>query len=144
MSITQISVFVESRPGHLVRVLSVLGDNDINIHGFSAGDTGEYGIVRFVVDKPVQAAEVLQAAGFACRVSDVLCAKLDDKPGELRHVLSVFGECGINIVYCYSLSSTFIAFAVKDLDAAAKALAQSDITLVSQEEMVRSLAGEAM
>lgn len=144
MSITQTSVFVESRPGHLVRVLSVLSRNNISIHGFSAGDTGEYGIVRFVVDEPGLAFEKLTEAGFACRQSEVLCVKLSHEPGALEHVLDVFGTCGINIVYCYSLASTYIAIAVKNVDAAVDALKKSDIALVNHEEMVRSLADEAM
>ena len=73
MAITQISVFVESRPGHLVRTLSVFSEAGINVRDFSAGDTGEYGIVRFIVDKPDQALALLAERGAAARASEVLC-----------------------------------------------------------------------
>lgn len=144
MSITQISVFVESRPGHLVRTLGAFADADINVRGFSAGDTGEYGIVRFVVDQPEKALQLLQERGAAARASQVLCARLDDKPGELEHVMEVCAEAGINVVYCYSLASTFIALSVKDVEAAEAALSDADIDLIDQAELARSLAGVAM
>ena len=67
MSITQISVFVESKPGHMGRVLGAFSTNGINVHGFSASDTGEYGILRFVVDNSDRALEVLQGLGSATR-----------------------------------------------------------------------------
>ena len=141
MAITQISVFVESRPGHLVRTLSVFSEAGINVRGFSAGDTGEYGIVRFIVDKPDEALALLAERGAAARASEVLCARLDDTPGELRHVMAVCADHGINVVYCYSLASTYIALSVKDIAAAEAALADADIALVGQEELSRALAG---
>ena len=144
MAITQISVFVESRPGHLVRTLAVFSEAGINVRGFCAGDTGEYGIVRFIVDKPDEALELLAERGAAARASSVLCVRLADEPGALRHVMEVFARSGVNIVYCYSLASTFIALSVKDLEGAEAALAGADIELVDQAELARSLAGVAL
>ena len=144
MAITPISVVVESRPGHLVRTLSVFSEAGINVRGFSAGDTGEYGIVRFIVDKPDQALALLAERGAAARASEVLCVRLADEPGALRHVMEACSEAGINIVYCYSLASTFIALSVKDIASAERALAGADIELVDQAELARSLAGVAL
>ncbi len=52
MSVQQISVFLESRPGHLRRVLDAFEDAHVSVRGFTAADTGDYGIVRFIVDEP--------------------------------------------------------------------------------------------
>ena len=52
MSVQQISVFLESRPGHLRRVLDAFEDAHVSVRGYSASDTGDYGIVRFIVDAP--------------------------------------------------------------------------------------------
>ena len=144
MSITQISVFVESRPGHLVRTLDAFAQAGIQVRGFCAGDTGEYGIVRFIVDKPDQALALLAERGAAALASEVLCVRLADEPGALRHVMEACSEAGINIVYCYSLASTFIALSVKDIASAERALAGADIELVDQAELARSLAGVAL
>ena len=135
MSVTQISHFVESRPGHLIRALDVFESLDINVRGFSAGDTGEYDIVRFIVDRPEEALAHLHKKGAAAKASQVICVKLDDKPGELRRVLGIIADHGINIVYCYSLVSTYIAVSVKDIEEAERLLENAPITMVTQEEI---------
>ncbi len=127
MSVTQISVFVESRPGHLARTLEAFSDGSISIKGFSAADTGEYGVVRFVVDKPQEALALLADRGMAARASDVLT------PGELLRVLELMAEKGINVVYCYSIAATYFVFSVKDIDQAEAALKEAPIDLATQE-----------
>ena len=69
MSVSQISVFIESEPGHLVRVLDSFVEAGVNVRGYSASDTGDYGIVRFIVDNPDAALAVLreQNGGHAWR-----------------------------------------------------------------------------
>ena len=74
MSVQQISVFLESRPGHLRRVLDAFEDAHVSVRGYSASDTGDYGIVRFIVDAPDKALAVLQDMGAAATQTDVLCA----------------------------------------------------------------------
>ena len=80
MSVQQISVFLESQPGHLRRVLDAFEDAHVSVRGYSASDTGDYGIVRFIVDAPDKALAVLRDMGAAATSSDVLCARLDDTP----------------------------------------------------------------
>ncbi|MFQ9179282.1 MAG: hypothetical protein ACLR3C_04710 [Eggerthella lenta] len=115
MSVQQISVFLESRPGHLRRVLDAFEDAHVSVRGYSASDTGDYGIVRFIVDAPDKALAVLQDMGAAATQTDVLCARLDDVPGELARVMGIMADCGINVTYSYSLISTYIALSVKDI-----------------------------
>ncbi|MEG0322681.1 MAG: amino acid-binding protein, partial [Raoultibacter sp.] len=87
MSVSQISVFLESRPGHLKRVLELFESEEISVRGYSASDTGDYGIVRFIVDDPDRALEALEASGAAANKSEVLCAQLEDKPGVLAQLM---------------------------------------------------------
>ena len=136
MSVKQISVFMESRPGHMGRVLTAFEQAHINVRGFSASDTGDYGIVRCIVDKPEAALEVLQERGAAAKMTDILCVRLDDKPGELARVMSVFAACQINVIYSYSLISTYIALNVDDIAHAEALLANEPIVMVNQEELV--------
>ena len=51
MTVSQISVFANSRPGHMNRVLDLFEGAGVSVRGFSAADTGEYGILRFIVDR---------------------------------------------------------------------------------------------
>ena len=84
MSVSQISVFLESKPGHLRRVLDAFEAAGVSVRGYSASDTGDYGIVRFVVDDPDAAlARCCTGQGAAATKTEVLCVRLDDRPGEL-------------------------------------------------------------
>jgi hypothetical protein len=142
MSVPQISVFLQSQPGHLKRVLAAFEAASINVRGFSAADTGDYGIVRFVLDKPQLGFEVLQQAGFAVAMTDLLCVHLPDKPGELARVMGIIADAGINVLYSYSLISTIIAIHVDDIGEAEVALKHQPIRLVTQAEITAG-AGDA-
>ena len=138
MSVKQISVFVESKPGHLTRILELFESINVSVRGFSASDTGEYGIVRFILDDPDRALAALKDAGAACTSTDVLCMLLEDKPGELARVLHALALCGINVSYCYSMISTYIIVSTDDVDAAQAALAGQPVRLINQEDLAPS------
>ena len=124
MSVRQISVFLESRPGHLRRVLDAFEEAQVSVRGYSASDTGDYGIVRFIVDA----------------IGDVLCVRLNDEPGELARVMGVMADCGINVTYSYSLISTYIALSVEDIGRAEELLASEPVELVGQDALAAPLA----
>ena len=144
MSVRQVSVFLERRPGHLRRVLDAFEDADVNVRGYSASDTGDYGIVRFVVDDPVRALAVLTDIGAACSSSEVLCVRLDDEPGELARVMGIMADCGINVSYSYSLISTYIALSTPDLDRAEELLSGEPVELMSQADLAAPLAPQGV
>lgn len=143
MTVSQISVFAESKPGHLRRVLGIFEEARVSVRGYSASDTGEYGILRFVVDKPEAAHEALRAAGCACVVSPVLCLKLEDKPGELSRVVGVLADCGINVVYSYSMISTYIVLCTNEPERARELLADQPVETISQADITRYAAERA-
>ena len=142
MSVQQISVFLESRPGHLRRVLDAFEDAHVSVRGYSASDTGDYGIVRFIVNDPDQALAVLTGMGAAATKTEVLCARLDDKPGELARVMGIMADCDINVTYSYSLISTYIALSVKDLARAEELLANEPVELIGQDDLARPITSD--
>lgn len=139
MSVSQISVFLESRPGHLQRVLNTFVEAGISVRGFCASDTGDYGIARFILDDPEAGLAVLRKQGAAVAKSEVMCLKLADTPGELARIMGIMAQRGINVEYCYSLVSTYIAFSVRDLEHAESILAGEPVKLVSQADLARAL-----
>ncbi len=143
MSVPQISVFVQNEPGHLYRVLEAFDSANINVRGFSASDTGDYGVVRFIVDDADAAIELLKGIGSAAAKTEILCVHLRDEPGELARVLGVFARCGINVSYTYSLISTFIAMCVPNISEAEKLLANEPIELASLEDIANALSTTA-
>lgn len=135
MSIKQISVFVENRPGHLTRILGLFSEDGVRVRGYSASDTGDYGIVRFIVDNPEKALSVLAKHDVAATSTDVVCLVLKDEPGELGRVFGLMAESGVNISYSYSLISTYIAFKVDDPEKAEEYLAAKGISLINQSDL---------
>jgi hypothetical protein len=135
MAVSQISVFLENQPGHLKRVLDAFEGAGVNVRGYSASDTGDYGIARFILDKPDAAFDVLRKRGCAATQAQVLCIRLTDKPGELARVMGIIADAGINVLYSYSLISTIIAIHVDDTVSAEAALQHQPIELISQEDL---------
>ena len=62
MTIKQLSVFLENRPGHLAETCRTLADAKISIITLSLADTREFGIVRMIVDDWEKARDVLAFA----------------------------------------------------------------------------------
>ena len=139
MSISQISVFIESKPGYMKTALDILAEKGINIRGYCAGDTGDYGIVRFIVDKPDAGLQVLLDEGFAAKLTDVLCIELPDTPGSLGRIFDVIAQAGINISYSYSLVSTYICIkTAEDLSFVEEALKDTELKLVNNNELLNA------
>ena len=100
--IKQLSVFVENRPGSLMKVTNALSDGKINIRAVASFDTPDFAILRTVVDKPKEAKDYLTSKGFVVRIQDVVGVELVDKKGSLNKMLSVLNEAEVNINYIYS------------------------------------------
>ena len=100
--IKQLSVFVENRPGSLMKVTNALSDGKINIRAVASFDTPDFAILRTVVDKPKEAKDYLTSKGFVVRIQDVVGVELVDKKGSLNKMLSVLNDAEVNINYIYS------------------------------------------
>lgn len=133
--VVQLSVFIANEAGRVSEVTRTLGEADINIRGFSVSDTADYGILRLVVDKPVEAHDILKSAGFTVKDTGVICIDVPDHPGGLAAVLRIVAEAGVNIEYVYSLVSTYVVLNVADVDRAVALLKDRPVRLVSQEEI---------
>ncbi|MFH0916468.1 MAG: amino acid-binding protein [bacterium] len=101
MSISQLSVFVENKAGHLADVLVSLADGGVNVLSFTIADTTDYGILRLVVDGVERAKDLLSAAQYVVVEHPVVCAVIPDKPGALAAVARLVAESGLDIEYIY-------------------------------------------
>ncbi len=138
--IRQISVFVENQPGSMMRVTSVLTEAHVNIRAISTFDTPEFGIMRLVVDDPVQAKSSLTEKGFVTRVSTVIGAELKDEKGNLNQMLTLLADGQINVNYIYSFviregKAPVMVFSTDDYENAEKVLRDADVRLVEEDEL---------
>ncbi|MDR3053557.1 MAG: hypothetical protein LBU48_06830 [Coriobacteriales bacterium] len=135
MSVRQLSIFVENSTGKVSRITDVLDQAQVSIRGFSLADTIDYGIAHIVVDKPEQAREALEQAGFLVQVHDILCIELPDEPGALGLVFRAVGAAGINVQYSYSLVATYVVLKVDDVELAEAQLAAQPLRRIDQSEL---------
>jgi hypothetical protein len=140
MTIDQISVFVENKPGKLVEVIEALGSKGINMHAMSIADTADFGVLRLIVDKPNVALSVLRDADCITSVNQVIAVSIEDKPGSLARVLRVLSDAGISIEYVYAFithepDKAYVIIRVEDNDRAVDVLASNGIELASSGEL---------
>jgi len=140
MTIKQLSVFVENRPGKLVEALETLADAKIDMRALSLADTSDFGILRIIVDKPDQALEVLTEAGYLVKSNDVLAVVIGDKPGGLSSVVRILANAGIDIEYTYafvahSKDKAYVIIRVDNNDDAIEVLEKNEVTLLDAKEM---------
>ena len=139
MYIKQLSVFIENREGRLEEVLDVLKKRDVNIVSLSLADTSDYGLLRLLVKKPEEGKAALLENGFSAMLTDVLGIKLRHRVGQLQELLEVICKSHINIEYMYALSTgtddASIVIKTSDLEKAAEVLKETDVELVTAEEI---------
>lgn len=138
--IRQISVFVENQPGSMMNVTSVLNEAHVNIRAISTFDTPEFGIMRLVVDNPVQAKESLTQKGFVTRISEVIGAELKDEKGNLNQMLSILADGEINVNYIYSFviregKAPVMVFSTDDYEKAEDVLRAAKVKLIEEDEL---------
>ena len=143
MSIKQISVFAENKPGTMKTMTDVLAANNIDMRALSLAETKDFGIVRIIVDNVYAAVTALKDAGFVHSITTVLGVAIPDEPGGLTHVLNILYNADVNVEYMYAFlggkaaNSAYMIFRVQDEAAAAAALKVSGIHLVDQEEIAQ-------
>ena len=140
MTVEQLSVFVENKPGKLVEALEALGDAGVDLRALSLADTSDFGILRAIVDKPDKALEVLSNAGFLVKSNKVLAIVIGDKPGGLASVVRLLSEAGVDIEYTYafvahSRDNAYVIIRVDNNDAAINILTKSGIPLMTANEL---------
>ena len=68
-TVRQLSVFLEERPGQLVRLAKLLDRTHVRILGLSIVHSIDCAVLRLLVDEPDEASQVLRGGGFALRPS---------------------------------------------------------------------------
>ena len=104
--VTQLSVHMENRPGALAELTGELVDAGVNIQAISVPDTGEFGTVRLLTDKVLEAREALEEAGHAHAAVDVLQVELPHRPGVLMEMARILADNNLTIRYAYATISS--------------------------------------
>ena len=140
MNVTQISVFLENKPGRLQHILKVLADRAINIRTLTIAEVNDFGILRMIVNRPEEAYAALKAEHVTCSRTDVLAVALEDTPGALHRLIETFSKREINIEYMYAFTDrhdaeSIMIFRFDDPEAAKAALLEADYTVMRREDI---------
>ena len=143
MSVNQISVFLENKPGTLNRMTQVLAEHDIDMRALSLAETKDFGIARLIVDDTLAATTVLKEADFVASLTPVLAFDIPDETGGLYKLLNVFTEARVNIEYMYAFLGSdkgraYMIFRVTDTAASEKALLARGLKSLTLKEIENS------
>ena len=143
MSMKQISVFVENKPGALYALTAVLAQGQIDMRALSLAETKDFGIVRLIVNDLYKATTLLKDAGYVHSLTPVVGVAIPDVPGGLNRVLQVLTDAKVNVEYMYAflggrdVDHAYMIFRVADDKAAETALVSRGIQVLDQEQVER-------
>ena len=142
MTVNQISVFLENKPGQLAELTNVLSSNGISMRALSIADTRDYGIARIMVDDPFSALLLLKDNGWIAKLTPVLAVSMDDKAGALDKILNVLAKAEVDLEYVYAFlthkpGTACLVVRADNMDVAEKALKAAGIALIPQDELYK-------
>lgn len=140
MTIKQISVFLENKPGAMAALTTVLSENKVDMRALSLAETSDFGIVRIITEDVYTTMQVLKDAGYICSATKVLAVAIPDEPGGLDKVLHILGGESINVEYMYAFTArkkdmAYMIFRVEDNEKAVSILTKNGVKLICQEDL---------
>ncbi len=138
MFVKQISVFLENSAGRLAKFSKLLADNNIDLLSLAIADTKDFGILRCVVADFENAYKIITDNGYTAKITDVIAASVEDKPGGLAFVAKLFNENDIAVEYLYSSirntsNNALIVFRVDKPEKAYAVLKSNNIIMYNQD-----------
>ena len=140
MTIKQLSVFVENKPGKLAEFTKLLSEHGIDMRALSIAETPDFGILRVIVDDPYQTTCVLKDADYIFSITPVIAVAIPDEPGSLSRIVDILGAGGINVEYTYAFITrnkdlAYMIFRVENNEKALDVLTKNGVKLVAEDEL---------
>ncbi len=120
---TDLTVFLEDRPGTLADLGEALGRAGINVDGICGFPCEGRGVGHLLVEDPARARTIIAEAGFeVAREREVIVMPVEDRPGMMGELARRIAEAGVNIDLIYLATATRAVIGTDDLEMARKAL----------------------
>ncbi len=137
---SQVSVLIENKPGKLQQVSEVLSKNNINIRALTISDTGIYGVIKLLLNKPQEGCAVLSDEGISASIKDIIAIESENVPGGLFGPTKLLSQNNINVedAYGFSLSNStksIFIFQVDETEKTRKMLSQNGYKVLSEKEL---------
>ena len=142
MTISQLSIFAENKPGAIAEITDALGCAGVDIRSMSIADTSDFGIFRLIVNHVEDAKKALTDIGCIVAVTPVIAVMIPDNPGALSEIIKLFSENNVNVEYMYafvtmSKQNAYAVIRVEDNDKAITLLSANNIRLVTEEDIAK-------
>ena len=141
MSVKQISIFLENKPGMLNQLTAELAKSGINMRALSLAETKDFGIARIIADDTLKAMTALKDGGFIASLTPVLAFEIPNEAGGLNGLLQTLTDAAVNIEYMYSClslrgnSRAVMIFRVADTEASEASLQSRGLRSLTQDEI---------
>ena len=134
MAITQLSVFLENKPGKLYEVVKRISEARINLRAMTIAEVRDFGILRIIVSDAKKAMEVLED-DHIITTTEVVSAVMEDKAGALYDILQALESANVNIEYMYAYTgevtgSANVVFRVDDIEGAEAQLREAGVQVL--------------
>jgi hypothetical protein len=136
MKLKQLSIFLENAPGRLHEVAKVFGEAGINLRAHCICDTShDFGVLRILVSDLATARELIMNRYIPARVDDVIAVEIEDTPGSLANLLSLFLHSRVNVEYMYAVAGAsqgkaVMIFRFNDNDQAIEVLCKNGVEIL--------------
>jgi len=104
LPLRQLGVFLDNKPGSLTKVMALLDNSKIKIFALSIVDTGEFGLLRLILNDPEQAVKILEDANFVLaksRINTEVTSIIIGEKNTISKVTKILSNNNINIDYAY-------------------------------------------
>jgi len=137
--VRQVSVFMENRPGQLLKLTQLFEDHDVKILGLSQVDAGDCAVVRLLFDQTDTALTILQGAGFAVAVSEIIVVRVPPGKRAMMTIWSVLLMAEVNVAYTYPLlmldAGPCLAVSVDSVDIAVDTLLRRKFEVLGEADL---------
>lgn len=140
-AVIQFSAFTPNRLGRLHDLVGALGGKGVHVLALTVLDTSDSAIIRFVVDDPDKAREVLHDQEFAFAESPLVVVEVNS-PNELNRLVSSLLEAELNINYLYSFiphphGKSILGLSMEDNEMAEQVLKRHQFPVLRQSDISR-------
>lgn len=134
----QINVFMDNKPGRLNAVTGLLASHHVNILFFAIQDSGDFGMLKLLVNQTDLACKALKEAGYAAAVKDIVLIRAKDKPGNLCTISQIFEKQKINLKDARGFAqggTGACCFEVDDVASASSELQKAGFELIDETQL---------
>ena len=114
---TDLTVYLEDRPGTLAEMGEALGNAGINADGMCGFPCEGRGVIHVLIEDAAGARATLESAGFEVGPErEVLVVEIQDQPGAFGAVARKIANEGINFDLVYLATRTRLVIGTNDLE----------------------------